>query len=95
MKQQRSDNIPVSGPLLMVKAEEFAKKLKDEEYVCSAGWIDRFKLRYNITFGKVSGEARGVNTETTTEWLTTVWPSIRDGYAEKDVFNAAETSIFF
>jgi hypothetical protein len=24
-KQQRSDNIPVSGPLLMVKAEEFAK----------------------------------------------------------------------
>jgi hypothetical protein len=24
-KQQRSDNVPVSGPLLMVKAEEFAK----------------------------------------------------------------------
>lgn len=71
-KQQRSDNIPVSGPLLMVKAEEFAKKLKDEEFVCSAGWIDRFKLRHNITFGKVSGEARGVNTETTTEWLRKV-----------------------
>jgi predicted alpha-1,6-mannanase (GH76 family) len=54
-KQQKSDNVPVSGPLLMVKAEEFAKKLKDEEFVCSAGWIDRFQLRHNITFGKVSG----------------------------------------
>jgi hypothetical protein len=63
--------------------------------VCSAGWIDRFMLRHNITFGKMSGEARGVNTETTTEWLTTVWPSIREGYADKDVFNADETGIFF
>jgi hypothetical protein len=43
----------------------------------------------------VSGEARGVNTETTTEWLTTVWPSIREGYADKDVFNADGTCIFF
>jgi hypothetical protein len=43
----------------------------------------------------VSGEARGVNTESTTEWLTTVWPSIREGYADKDVFNADETGIFF
>ncbi|XP_023721482.1 tigger transposable element-derived protein 4-like [Cryptotermes secundus] len=94
-KQQRSDNVPVSGPLLMVKAEEFAKKLKDEEFVCGAGWTDKFKLRHNITFGKVSGAARGVNTETTTEWLTAVWPSIRKGYADKDIFNADETGIFF
>jgi hypothetical protein len=43
----------------------------------------------------VSGEARGVNTETTTEWFTTVWPSIREGYVDKDVFNADETGIFF
>ncbi|KAJ8873084.1 hypothetical protein PR048_026700 [Dryococelus australis] len=79
----------------MVKAEEFTKKLKDDEFVCSAGWIDRFLLRHNITFGKVSGEARGVNTETATEWLSTVQPSICEGYAGKDVFNADEISIFF
>ncbi|KAJ8884288.1 hypothetical protein PR048_016145 [Dryococelus australis] len=82
-KQQRSDNIP----LLMVKAEALTEKLKDEEFMSSVGWIDRFKLHHNITFGTVSGEAQGVSTKTTTEWLSTVWPSICEGYADKDVFN--------
>jgi hypothetical protein len=50
-KQQEGDNVPVSGPLLMIKAEEFAKKLSGEEFVRSAGWIDRFKLRH-ISSGK-------------------------------------------
>jgi hypothetical protein len=59
----------VSGPFLVIKAEEF-EKLRGEELVCSADWIDRFKLRHSISFGKVSGEARGVNNDTTTGWLT-------------------------
>jgi hypothetical protein len=44
--------------------------LSGEEFVCSAGWIDRFKLRHNISFGKVSGEAWVVNNDKITEWLT-------------------------
>jgi hypothetical protein len=77
-KQQRSDNVPVSGPLPIIKAEEFGKKLSGEEFVCSAGWIGRFKLRH-IFFGKVSGEASGVNSDTTTEWLTAMWPMCTKG----------------
>lgn len=50
-KQLRSNNIPISGPLLMVKAEEF---------MCTSSQTDRFKLRHNITFRKVSGEAKSV-----------------------------------
>jgi hypothetical protein len=80
-KQQEGDNVPVSGPLLVIKAEEFAKKLSGEEFVCSAGWIDIFKLRH-ISFGKTSNEARGVNNDTTTEWLTVVWPNVRKGFAD-------------
>ncbi|KAJ8870080.1 hypothetical protein PR048_029091 [Dryococelus australis] len=68
-EQQRSDNIPVSGS---PKVEELAKKLEDEEFVCSVGWIDMFTLRHNIMFGKMSGEARGVNIKTTTKLLSTV-----------------------
>lgn len=33
VKQKRSGNVPVSGPVLMLKGEEFAK-LKDGEFVC-------------------------------------------------------------
>jgi hypothetical protein len=68
-KQKRSENVPVSGPLLMSKAEELAKLLNDKDSVCTTGWIDRFKLRHNICCGKVSGEARAVNCETTAEWV--------------------------
>ena len=33
-----------------------AKLFGYKDYVCSNGWIDRFKTRHNITFGKISGE---------------------------------------
>jgi hypothetical protein len=55
-KQQRSDDVLVSSLLLVIKTEDFAKMLSGEEFVCSAGWINRFKLCRNISFGKVSGE---------------------------------------
>jgi hypothetical protein len=51
----------------MKKAEEFVKKLSDEEFMCSAGCIDRFKLHHNISFGKASSEARHVNSDMTIE----------------------------
>jgi hypothetical protein len=51
--------------------------------MCSAGWIDRFKVHHNISFGKVSGEARGVINDTTTECLTAMWPNVREGFADR------------
>jgi transposase-like protein len=77
-KQHRSDNAALSGPLLMTKAEQFADKLSDEEFVCSAGRIDRFKLRHGISFEKVSCKAKGVNND------TTEWPNVGEGYADSD-----------
>jgi hypothetical protein len=94
-EQQRSDSVQMGGPFLMTKAEEFAKKLSDEEFACTAGWIDRFKLRHNIFFGKVRGEGRCVNSVMTTEWLTAVWASVCEGHAKNsNIFNADETGIF-
>lgn len=56
----------------MIKAKECAKRLSVEEFMCSAGCVDRFKLHHSISFGKVSGEGRGVNSDMTTGWLTAV-----------------------
>jgi len=55
-KQKRGDNVPLSGSIIMTKAKEYAKRFNDEKFVCSAGLVDRFKLRH-ISFGKVSGGA--------------------------------------
>lgn len=46
LEQQRIDNVPVSGPAVMVKAEQLAKLLNGEE---CAGWIDRPNVRHNIS----------------------------------------------
>lgn len=67
----------MSGSLLMTKAENFARRFSDEEFVCSAGCVDRFNLRH-ISFGNVSGEATG---DMTTEWFNAVCRSVGETYA--------------
>jgi hypothetical protein len=79
----------------MVRAEELAKLLSDEECVCSAGWIDRFKLHHNISCGKMSSEIRAVDCEVTAKWLSTVWPKTLEGYPDSNIFNADEMGLFF
>lgn len=37
----------------------------DNEIVCSGGWIDRFKRRYDIKSGKMHGELASVSLEFT------------------------------
>lgn len=93
--QCRSANLPINGPLLIEKAEEFGRLLGDPEFKCSGGWLDRFKHRHGISFGKISGEAKSVNLQETEKWLTNVWPKLREGYKDEDIFNADETGIFY
>jgi hypothetical protein len=65
-------------------AEEFAILLSDE-FVCSADWIDRFKLHYSISHGKVSSETRAVDCETTAEWLNNCGHLCLKKYCPKSV----------
>ena len=37
---QRDRNLPVSGPVLQIKANEFAEKFEEKGFVCSNGWLD-------------------------------------------------------
>ncbi|KAL0593956.1 Tigger transposable element-derived protein 4 [Plecturocebus cupreus] len=38
-------NVPVNGPMLRLKANDFAQKLGHNDFKCSNGWLDRFKSR--------------------------------------------------
>ena len=41
----RSENIPISGPMLKEKALEFAGRLKIEGFQASEGWLEKWKKR--------------------------------------------------
>lgn len=95
-KNQRSSNIPITGPLLKTKAEDLARLLnEDHQFKCSTGWLERFKARHNICVGKICGEAADVNKNTVSDWLNNVWPIISKDYAADDIFNADETGLFY
>ncbi|CAI6374147.1 unnamed protein product [Macrosiphum euphorbiae] len=94
-KQQRSLNVPISGPILQTKIDQLAEKMKIENFKCSASWIQRFRQRHNIGFGKISGESSAVNTDICSNWLANVWPSLRAGYCDDEIYNADEAGLFF
>src|SRR5699024_4347588 len=85
-KDKRSKGIPITGPLLQQKAEEFGKALGKQDYKCSESWIQRFRARHNIVPGKISGESANVSTEETTQWLQSVWPKIRECSQDEEMF---------
>ena len=51
--------------------------------------------RNRILFRKVSGESADVPDDTIHAWPTRVLPSLLEGYALKDVYNADEFGLFF
>ena len=64
-KQARSQGVPVSGPILQLKARELAAALGRRGFRCSTGWLERFKTRHGIAFRQMSGEATSVTNDIT------------------------------
>ena len=48
----RQKNLPISGPVLLVKAAEIAEKL-NTEFIPNNGWLNRFKKRHNISYKRL------------------------------------------
>lgn len=92
---QRNRNLPVTGVMLQNKANEFAERFEEKGFVCSNGWLDRFKKRNNISGAKVVGEASSVTESVVENWKTKVWPDVIQNYEEKDIFNADEAGLFY
>ena len=73
-------NVPVSGPMLIGRAQKLHEKLNknDKEFSFSHGWLDRFKKRYNIKFKTIVGEIKSADTEAAEDWLEKRWPELRE-----------------
>ncbi|XP_037352821.1 tigger transposable element-derived protein 4 [Talpa occidentalis] len=88
-------NVPVNGPMLRLKANDFAQKLGHNDFKCSNGWLDRFKSRYGLVFRAQPVEATGVSIDPSAVWHQNVLPYYLNDYHPKNVFNIKETGLFY
>ena len=94
-RKARSKNIPVSGPILQQKACAVAAQMgMGQEFKASNGWLEKFKIRYNIKGMTVGGESGEVREETLQSWKERL-PVILAGYSPQDILNMDETAKFY
>ena len=97
-KNAREQNVTVSGEIMREKAKYFATKLgiSDLEFDCSSGWLERFKVRHDISFKRVCGEANSVETNSVEmeNWQNKLAKILQD-YSPDQIYNADETGIFY
>lgn len=55
---------PISGPIIKAKAEKLAEKFGITDFKASQGWLEKFKHRHNITYGKIKGQTRTQTVDT-------------------------------
>lgn len=94
IKQVRNNNIPISGPMIKEKAQEFASKLHIDNFSGSNGWLEGFKKRNDIAFKNVCGESNSVDNNECNEWIKNL-PALLHDYSPDDVFNADEAGLFY
>ena len=90
----RSNNLPVSGPLIREKALAIAKELGLHDFKASVGWLDKFRSRHNISFRTVCGESSAVDENIVSDWQKRI-TGICESYEERNIFNCDETGLFF
>ncbi|GBN40626.1 Tigger transposable element-derived protein 6 [Araneus ventricosus] len=93
-KTVRAKTIPVSGAMIQYKAKELADALGIENFSSSNGWMDRFRIRNNITFRSLCGEAADVDPSLCEDWQKRL-PLLLAGYDDEDIFEIDETALFF
>lgn len=94
LRRARSD-IPISGPLIRAKAEEFDLQLGIEGFACSERWLTRFKERNGLVFRAVSGEAAAADATACGDWQARRLPEILQEYSPESIYNVDETALFF
>ncbi|NXK16103.1 TIGD4 protein, partial [Arenaria interpres] len=89
-------NVPVNGPMLRLKANDFAQKLGHSDFKCSNGWLDRFKSRYGLVFRAQPVEAAATATvDAPTPWYQNVLPYYLNDYQPKNMFFIQETGLLY
>ena len=92
--EKHSPMFPLSGKFIQERAREIAEDMGYEDFSASNGWLDRFRTRYNIAFGTLSGESGDVNESVVEDWSSRL-PDITKDYELCDIFNVDETGLYY
>ena len=87
----RESNVTVSGTMIQEEATEIAKSLNITNFKASNGWLEKWKIRYNIGELAVSGEDGDVDEGVIGSWSERL-QDVVEGYELKDIFNCDETA---
>jgi len=87
--------VPISCLVLKKNALQIAAKLGEHNSVTSNGWIERFKLRNDLIFKTVCGEAGDVDDTILSNWKKSLLDDILKQYNHCNIFNVAECGLFF
>ena len=90
----------VTGSILCSKALDFAQKLGHTDFKATHGWLDRFKKRKNIVFGRTSNKKRRVDDEQLkeikpAEWQQNIVPQLLTEFQPNDIFAVEETGLLY
>ncbi|XP_064301319.1 tigger transposable element-derived protein 3-like [Phalacrocorax carbo] len=90
----RAADLPVSGPLLQLKAKHLAEALGRPDPEPSGGWLARFGARHNLAFKKPPAEKGDAEQPTAEHWAGVVLPGLLRSYAPSEIYACGETGVF-
>ena len=87
--------VPLSGPVLMTKAEELAQKLGRSTFKATNGWLERWKNRNEIVCKKSHGEKKSADHISAETWKSEKLPGLLSEYDPENIHNADETGLYY
>uniref|UniRef100_H3B530 HTH CENPB-type domain-containing protein n=1 Tax=Latimeria chalumnae TaxID=7897 RepID=H3B530_LATCH len=93
--EKHACNVPISGPILLQKAEDLAKELKMENFAATSGWLSYWKARHQISCKKEHGESADTDIAAVEDWITNQFLDIVMGYESDCIYNCNESGIFY
>ena len=95
--QQRSEGVPITGPLLKEKAREIHARLCiSEKYNFSSGWLTSFKKRHSICYLKTCGEKVSADNNAAEDFIEKSDKYVlENNLSPAQIYNADETSLFW
>ena len=95
IREARSENVPLDGPIIKDKALEFANHFGQVNFKGSNGWLANFKKRHGLVFRAIRGESASVDRQSVNNWRQNVLLEVLTEFDPKDVFNIDETGLFW